>query len=463
MKTINIPQVLIVPLKPALITGVTQKLPVLIRVQAPDTLDVTNNSKRERRPYSLSLVIDRSGSMSGEPLHEAVRCARHIVDRLAPSDVASVVVFDDHVKTIVHAHSVGDRKVLHAALTRIHSGGSTNLHGGWFVGMNEILDGASQSAVARVILLSDGNANVGDTTDTHEIAALCADAAIKGVTTSTYGLGRNFNEELMVEMGRLGGGNHYYGDTAADLFEPFDEEFDFISNLYARHVRVTLVAPEGGEIKLLNDYPVERQSGNLVVQLPDIPLGAEAWMLAELKIPAELAIGSGSRVLNVFTTATDTDGQAIAMTDVSLSLHAVSAQAWDAILPEPLVATRLAELEASRFLDRARRDAERGDWEAIKQMIIEAQTRFAEFPWVMEVLSGMAEIAHDRDGARFLKEAMYSKHKMSSRVSAKEEVFFCMSDEAAAPSYLRRKKLQGKAQFTKGAAPNPNQNSNPKT
>ena len=78
----NSQKVLITPLKPALIMGVAQKLPVLIRVQAPDQ-DPTQ--KKERKPYHLSLVVDRSGSMSGSPLMEAVRCAKHIVDRLAPT------------------------------------------------------------------------------------------------------------------------------------------------------------------------------------------------------------------------------------------------------------------------------------------------------------------------------------------------------------------------------------------
>ena len=99
---------------------------------------------------------------------------------------------------------------------------------------------ANEAALARVILLSDGNANVGETTDTAAIAALCAEIAANGVTTSTYGLGRSFNEELMVEMAKQGHGNPYYGDTAADLFEPFAEEFDLIANLYARHVRLSL-------------------------------------------------------------------------------------------------------------------------------------------------------------------------------------------------------------------------------
>ena len=79
MQNANTPKVLITPLKPALIMGMAQKLPVLVRMQAPDPDPA---SKKERKPYHLSLVIDRSGSMSGEPLLEAVRCAKHIVDRL---------------------------------------------------------------------------------------------------------------------------------------------------------------------------------------------------------------------------------------------------------------------------------------------------------------------------------------------------------------------------------------------
>ena len=97
----NQPTVLITPLKPALIAGTAHRLPVLVRVQAPDP---DESQRRERRPYHLALVIDRSGSMAGEPLAEAVRCARHIVSRLEPTDRAALVVFDDGVDTLVPAH-----------------------------------------------------------------------------------------------------------------------------------------------------------------------------------------------------------------------------------------------------------------------------------------------------------------------------------------------------------------------
>lgn len=444
MQNNNSPQVLITPFKPALIMGMAQKLPVLVRVQAPDP---EPSFKKARKPYHLSLVIDRSGSMSGEPLLEAVRCAKHIIDRLESTDVVSLIMFDDRVNTLSPAKPVGDRKALYTALSHVRSGGSTNLHGGWQAGSATILEDVKQAAIARVILLSDGNANVGETTDTNEIAALCAHAAEQGVTTSTYGLGRDFNEELMVEMGKRGGGNHYYGDTAADLLEPFAEEFDFISNLYARHVRLALAAPEGIKITLMNDYPVEQREGFPVIRLPDIPLGAEAWVLVELEIPAGMAQESGNQILQAGVTASTPDGAPIAIPDAVLIQQSVSLQAWEALLQDPLVTARQTELEAGKFLDLARAAAEHGDWDTIQKMMAEGRKRFADHPWVMEVLEGMAEIAKEMDSARFRKEAMYSSRKMASRVSAKEELLMSMASEAAAPSFLRRKKSQGKAQF----------------
>ena len=447
----NSPQVLITPLKPALILGMAQKLPVLVRVQAPDA---PPSDMPVRKPYHLALVIDRSGSMSGEPIREAVRCARHMVDRLAPSDHASLIVFDDRVKTLVSAGPVGDRQALHMALTHIHEGGSTNLHGGWKAGADSLFPDAAGSSVARVILLSDGNANVGEITDTEPIAALCQEAAAKGVTTSTYGLGRSFNENLMVAMAQKGRGNHYYGDTAADLFEPFAEEFDLISNLHSRHVKLALGAPAGVKMTLLNDYPVEAREGFPLIRLPDIPYGAEAWALVELEIPAGLALESGNQFLQAGVTASSPEGEPIAFPEASLTLKAMSAAAWDAVLPDPLVAGRVAELAAAELLVKARKAADAGDWAAIDSMLAQARERFAQFPWVIEVLESVAEIAHERDMARFSKESLYSSRKMHGRLSAKDELS-AMSGEDAKASYLRRKKAQGKAQFDDPDRPQP--------
>ena len=444
MTTTTEPQVLITPLKPAIIKGMAQKLPVLIRVQAPDA----DPAKRvERKPYHLSLVIDRSGSMSGEPLIEAVRCAKYIVDQLEPTDLVSLVTFDNSVTTIAGTAPVGDRRHLHRALERIRSGGTTNLHGGWKEGMESLMPGAAGAALARVILLSDGNANEGETTVAEVIANCCADAAAKGVSTSTYGLGCHFNEELMVEMGKRGLGNHYYGETAADLFEPFAEEFDLISNLYAREVRLTFAAPKDIKVTLMNDYAIEYRKSFPWARLPDLPWGAEAWALFELEIPHDLALASANLSLKAGVIGTSIDGVPLAFQDATLEFEAVSVHAWEALLENPLVQSRLTEVAAGKFLKLARSAAAQGDWEDIQKMIAEAQTRFADHPWVMEVLKEMADLAKVEDFARFQKEALYSSGKMSRRLSAKNEVLYDLCADGASASYLRRKKAQGKAQF----------------
>jgi Ca-activated chloride channel family protein len=439
------PRILIQPLKPAVIAGVSQRLPVLIRVQAPDAAPTQGKA---RKPYHLALVIDRSGSMFGPPLVEAVRCTRHIINQLAPTDLASLVIFDDRVQTLVPAHPVGDRQALQLALLQIHGGGSTNLHGGWQAGADGLLPTAVQAALARVVLLSDGNANVGEITNTTAIAACCAQAAERGVTTSTYGLGPHFNEELMVEMAKRGGGNHYYGDTAADLFEPFAEEFDLISALCARHVRLSLAAPPHVRIRLLNDYQREDHADLPVIHLPDIAFGAEAWALVELDLPPAFATEDARQLLQATVTASAPEDEPLFFADATLTLTALPATAWDALPNDPLVVARQCELAAGKLLEQARAAAEYGDWNTVERLLAEARLRFAEQPWVIEVLESMAELAGMMDTARFRKEALYAARKMNSRISAKEECGYLGPDtESTSASFLRRKTAQGKAQF----------------
>ncbi len=444
------PRILLTPLKSALVAGHAQRLQVLVRIQAPDAEPAL---AKERPPYHLALVIDRSGSMSGEPLFEAKRCAAHIIDRLKPDDRAALVQFDDHVRVLVPVQPVADRQVLRRALDAIHEGGMTNLHGGWEAGGRDLLEFVGQAGLSRVILLSDGNANQG-LTDPARIAELCGQFADRGVTTSTYGLGRDFNEDLMVAMAKAGQGNHYYGETARDLFEPFAEEFDLLSNLYARKLRLTLGTPEGVQATLLNDYALEDPRGFPVARLPDLAWGAEAWALVQLDLPVPPEGQDPMPLLQVELTASDLDGHPIAFPEARLKLPALPTRVWEALLPDPLVLQRLHELEAGKLLEQARSAARRGDWQAIEGLLKEARQRFADNPWVRQVLEGLAELARQRDAARFGKEAVYSSRRMNTRLAAKDEAPY-LSDEADVPAFLRRKQAQGRAQFRKGPEDKP--------
>ena len=134
MPTTNEPQpafrLLLTCDRPAFAAGHDTTLRVLARIQAPEA--PVDASKRQ--PLHLALVLDRSGSMSGVPLQEAKRCARHMLDGLAPGDRAAIFAFDDEVLRVAPLTPASEKLTLASALAMIESGGSTNLHGGWRAG-----------------------------------------------------------------------------------------------------------------------------------------------------------------------------------------------------------------------------------------------------------------------------------------------------------------------------------------
>ena len=156
---------------------------LLIRVQSPDwPLD----KAVEHTPKRLALVVDRSGSMAGQPLDEALKCVSHIAKHLTPKDALSVVVYDTQVDLLMPIGPMLSVAAVENAIAQVTSGGMTNLHGGWLAGAEQ-LEGGIAKSISRVILLSDGQANEGLTIQ-HEIETQCRAWHERGVTTTTVGL-----------------------------------------------------------------------------------------------------------------------------------------------------------------------------------------------------------------------------------------------------------------------------------
>lgn len=429
-------RIVLVPRRAGLCAGRDNTVDVLLRVQAPDT---PAGDAPNRPPQSLALVIDRSGSMQGRPLAEARRCAEFVVSRLRPADAVSVVQFDNRVQRLWPAVPLGDGDAVRGAIGRIHAGGNTNLHGGWLEGA-ETLVGVPGAGLKRVILLSDGCANEG-LTDSAEIAALCAAWAAKGVTTSTYGLGDNFNEDLMVAMARAGGGNHYYGDTADDLMEPFQQELDLLANLALRQVELSVSALDGLKVEMLNELPTAEAGW----RLPDLAWGAEAWAILRVTIPAGALPGIGDRmtVVRVSVLGKTLQGEPVALERTGLALPVMSPAAFNALPEDELVQRRSHEIAAGRALAVMRSAAQAGNWTEVDSLLASAQAEFAGNDWVASILAAMAEVAQSRSRERMMKEARYSSAKLSARLASKDEIAFSVSSEDV-PAYLRRKPLQGK-------------------
>lgn len=430
---------LLTPRRAGLLAGQDNHLDVLVRIQAPDA---PAGHAAERPPQAIALVIDRSGSMAGRPLAEARRCAEYVVDKLRPTDTVSLVQFDNRVQRLWPAVPIGDGVPLRAAIGTIQAGGNTHLHGGWREGAETLTDVAG-TGLKRVMLLSDGQANEG-LTDAGAIAAQCANWAAHGVTTSTYGLGNNFHEELMVAMARAGGGNHYYGDTAEDLMDPFQQELELLGNLCLRDLRLSATVPDGVEVQMINELPSVEGGW----RLPDLAWGAEAWAVLRLTVPAGAmpALGQLLSVLRVSVEGRNLEGEPAALERVGLAVPVMSAPAFDKLTDDELVSRRLVELAAAEALSRMRAAADQGDWVTVDRLLEEASRQFAGNEWVAAVLAAMKDIAESRSRERMMKESMYSSAKLRSRLSARNEsVSFLVAEGSIdVPTYLRRKPSQGK-------------------
>jgi Ca-activated chloride channel family protein len=178
---------------------------VVAHVTAPEV-----ESGTERQPVNLAFVIDRSGSMAGRPIGLAMQAVEEAIRRLKASDRFSVVVYDDEVDTIVPGVFATKEAKAQAIgrLASVGARGATDLSGGWLRGCQLVATELMELGVNRTLLLTDGLANRGMTT-LEELEHHAAELRKRGVSTSTFGVGDRFNEELLQAMAQAGGGQFY--------------------------------------------------------------------------------------------------------------------------------------------------------------------------------------------------------------------------------------------------------------
>lgn len=208
-------------------------------------LDCVRPPRRDLRPpVNLALVIDRSGSMAGDKIVKAREAALEAVRRLGPDDVVALVVYDSHVQTLVPAQRVGDGRRLEHAIRGIEVGGNTALHGGVMRGASEVRRHfEDRRFVNRVILLSDGLANVGPSSP-EELGRLGASLMREGISVTTIGLGLGFNEDLMTRLALRSDGNTYFVEHSHDLPRIFAQELGDVLNVVARRVIIEIDFPD---------------------------------------------------------------------------------------------------------------------------------------------------------------------------------------------------------------------------
>lgn len=251
----------------------------------------------ERPPLNVAAVLDRSGSMAGEKLEHCKRAAMFLVDHLTPRDRLAVVIYDDEVHTLVPSQPIVEKDLAKARIAAIVSGGSTNLSGGYLTGCSEVrrgLDAARSSAddgagaggatVNRVLLLTDGLANVG-ITDREALASLARREA-RTVTLTTIGVGHDFDEELLQAMADAGRGHYHYIASPEAIPGIFAEELQGLVAVVAQDVRLRVRPAGGAALRFIYGYPAVPDGAGAVLDLPDVYGAERKALVVGLDLPA---------------------------------------------------------------------------------------------------------------------------------------------------------------------------------
>jgi Ca-activated chloride channel family protein len=243
------------------------------------------------------LVLDRSGSMSGEPLAAAKDSISRLVRQLAPHDCFGLVTFDDQAEVVIPPMLMADHAMepLQRAIGSIHPGGMTDLSAGYLLALREVKRSlaTTQHTGATVLIVSDGHAN-GGITEPDRLKEVAAKALTGNIVTSTLGLGLGYDEILLDTITRGGNGNHRFApdiDTAVKEIQQTVTDLLDVSVLAAT-VRITPQGDAIDGIRLRQDLPVWREPGALVVNIGDLYAGEERKLLLTFDVPAVSDLGT---------------------------------------------------------------------------------------------------------------------------------------------------------------------------
>ena len=254
---------------------------IVARVSAPEA-----RTGHVRPPVNLSFVLDRSGSMSGQKLQLAAQAVEEGIGRLQPTDRFSIVMYDAEIDVLVPGTlATGDaRRVAIERLHQVDARGSTDLSGGWLAGCEQVAMALVAEGVNRALLLTDGLANEG-MTDTAELAHHATQLRARGVSTSTFGVGNDFDEVLLQQMAQAGGGHFYDIATAAAIRDHIRSEVGETLEVVARDVALRLTLPEGVRVESLGAFPAREAGGRTRIELGDLVSGQQVEVSLRLTFP----------------------------------------------------------------------------------------------------------------------------------------------------------------------------------
>lgn len=326
----------------------------LVEVTAP-TPDVVTT----RPGQALVVVLDRSGSMSGEPLETSKASIAGIVRRLAPQDAFGLVVFDDRSDVVVPARRMADHDAdeLARAIEGVSTGGTTDLFSGYLLGVREAerLLAAGMATTATVLIVSDGHANAGECNPVK--LGEFADGSYERmrITTSTLGYGTGYDEALLEAITRGGQGVHAFAPDPDEAGRAFSEVVNDLldKSVIGAQMRIKPQTGLVASVLIQGALPNYADGDAIVVTLGDMYAGETRKVLFRLDVPAVPALGLATVADVVFEYTSMPDLAAHHVT-FPISVNVVPGDEAAGRIPNPvveveelLVAISDAKLQAS--------------------------------------------------------------------------------------------------------------------
>jgi len=312
----------------------------LVSIVAPEA-----PPKAGREPLHVSLVLDRSGSMGGRKIVLARDAVRLALQSLRPADRFSLVVYDEEITTVVESTKATAEARRHAMakLAGIDARGSTDLHGGWRAGCDQLAAHLGADQLGRCLLLTDGQANVG-VQDAAELGGLAGAARRdQRIATSTFGVGEDFDERLLHGLADASGGRFYFIERPEQTSDLLTSELGELLQVVARAACLTLQLPKGVEAAPLNDMASAGIPGGLQIRLGDLVSGQQLDLVVALKFPT----GQAGDTIAVQFGLSDRDG-VLAAPPHTLGWSYASDRSQQAQPREVIVDRAVAALYAAR-------------------------------------------------------------------------------------------------------------------
>lgn len=346
-----------------------------------------------RRPLNISLVIDRSGSMAGEKIDYTRQAAQFLVQNLSIHDTLSIVLYNDKVETLLMPEKVQRKDVISQRIATIKPSGTTNLSSGWLEGCTLVRKNYNSQQVNRVILMSDGLANRG-VTDSAQLVTMAQQKQNEQITTTTMGLGSDFNEDLLMAMATAGGGAFYFIESPEVTPQIFKDELKGLLNVVGQNLTVGILPAKGVQVTAqLNAYPKHNDGEYSAFRMGDIFGDEVKALVLELDLPPYGEIGQKQIALLRFEydelNRNETHHRVI---EIPVMVH-VGIQTDRPLLPNPEVKQSVMLLKAAQARKDAVKAADTGAFQSAAQMLRDVADQIGE-----EVAD--SRLAEERDALR---------------------------------------------------------------